>query len=257
MKFASPEELKNIKKPVKISTKHKLLLEIVENMYFEGLEDKSHVTQMEIKNGKVIIPLEMPHHSIPVKNISELESYSDMGIIATEWFGELEAENEGRLCTFVSKGYFLQGKGLIPAGICSENDITFYIDENNEYWKKISQYDFFEYEHIKNTTPEKLKELYPPEIIDLYDELVEPLSPGGKRKHDHPLRNTSIWMAIPGGIPPQLIVGIQCHKNSLKKIGNLDEIQKLFPNAVIFDENHFVYQKEKSLENQEYNNEKL
>lgn len=53
------------------------------------------------------------------------------------------------------------------------------------------------------------------------------------------------WMAIPGGIPPQLIVGVQINQEDLKIIGDLSKLQSLFPNAVIFDENQQAYQIEK------------
>ena len=45
---------------------------------------------------------------------------------------------------------------------------------------------------------------------------------------------TNYWSAIPGGIPPFLINGI-CIKRNKYSDEELDELSKLYPNAVIFN----------------------
>ena len=237
--------LESLKMPSGLTPKHRVLLELLENLYTEWLADKSPVTPMKVENGKVVLPLDAIHHALVVRNASQLEPYADMGIVASEWFGQLESENEGRFCAFLSKGFFKNSVGFVPPTPCKKGEMQFFIDENSDLWKKISKYDYFEYEHIKNTTPERIAELYPPEIIDLFDGLIEPLSPSGRNMRRNPKVYFMSWMAIPGGIPPQLIVGVQINQEDLKIIGDLSKLQSLFPNAVIFDENQQVYQIEK------------
>ena len=63
--------------------------------------------------------------------------------------------------------------------------------------------------------------------------------------HDNPNYHTYTWQAIPGGIPPQLIVGIQIGSQNKQLLEQIDEIQKLFPNAAIFDETHALVSQQK------------
>ena len=83
---------------------------------------------------------------------------------------------------------------------------------------------------------------YSDTILDLFEEVVEPLSQGGKNFHDNENRQTYYWRAIPGGVPSSLINGIQINREAKKNLSSKDieKIQKLFPKAVIFDENRMI-----------------
>lgn len=225
-----------------LTGEHRQLLEYLEDLYFKFFEADITVEQMQIEEGRVIVPKNQVYHECNLSTLSQFESYADIGIVATEWFGEFESESEGRYCTFVkddSTGTNYEGNYSLPTAV------RFYIDSNNPLWKQLDKLDFFEYEHIKKTSPEKIPELYPQKIIDLYEQIISPLSGGGKSMHDSPETHTYTWRAIPGGIPPQLIVGVQIGSKNEQLIKQVKEIQKLFPNAVIFNEQRKVLSQRK------------
>lgn len=224
-----------------LTAEHKRLLEILENLYYSCVEQDIPIKKLKIENGKVVVPKNQMYHACNLETLSQMESYADLGIVATEWFGVFESEGEARFCAFVKND--LRRSDF--EGDSSQTEIRFYIDSENPLWQKLSNLDYFEYEHIKETTPEKIQELYPKDIIDLYDQIIEPLSAGGKNMHDNPNYHTYTWQAIPGGIPPQLIVGIQIGSHNKQLLEQIDEIQKLFPNAAIFDETHALVSQQK------------
>ena len=90
--------------------------------------------------------------------------------------------------------------------------------------------------------PEKLKEIYPEQLITLYEvvcgaEYME-FSSEFHNETDY-VRKT--WLAIPFGIPPQLINGICINSQEEPEfIEHLDEISEMFPNATIFNEKREV-----------------
>ncbi len=222
---------------IKLSEKQLALLKYAEKIYFDGLESNVKITPLRVEDGRVQILDSQVYHRCRIKSMQGFQSYANLGIIPTEWLGMLESAGEARFCAFVqtSENNAEQGKGAdLP------NYVKFYIDEESELWKKLAEFDFFEYEHIKKTAPERLTELYPQEIIDLYDEIIKPLSPNGDYLHDNPTEASATWKAIPGGIPPQLIVGVQISSKNSEFQSHIAEIKKMFPNAVIFDENHRV-----------------
>lgn len=104
------------------------------------------------------------------------------------------------------------------------------------------RYDFFEYLKIKKEHPKKLKEIYPIELIDLYEEVccANFLVKGGSSSfHDGTDYMRKTWLATPLGIPSFLINGI-CINSKSKIINHLDEISEMFPNTVIFNERREV-----------------
>lgn len=214
-----------------LTPENKKNLQFLEKLYFGCLETKVSTKPLKIENGKVLVPKIQTHHDCDIDTLSQFESYADLGIVATEWFNIYEQEGEARFCAFVKHDSIKPLKGF-KVGY----NVRFYIDDTNQLWKMLSWLDFFEYEHIKQTEPEKIKERYPKEIIDLYDQIIEPLSRRGKNMHSDPLMNTMTWQAIPGGIPPQLIVGIEINSKMEQLVNQAHEIQKMFPNAVVFDE---------------------
>ena len=230
-----------------LTEEHKKILQFLENFYFKNLETNIHTKQLQIEDEKVIVPKDQIYHVCNLTSLSQFKSYADLGIVPTEWFGVFESQWEGRFCAFVKNDC---SKRKIGGEDLSETFVKFYIDNTNPLWKMLSSLDYFEYEHLKETSPEKIKNYYPKEIIDLYEQIVEPLSGSGKKMHSNPIFPTFTWQAIPGGIPPQLIVGIQIKSKNEEFMKNLTNIQNLFPNAVIFDETHKVLSNQKQKTNQ-------
>ena len=109
--------------------------------------------------------------------------------------------------------------------------------------------DYFEFEHIKETSPESIHQIYTKEEIDLLENLIEPLSPSGQgMRHQYDFK-TNYWSAIPGGIPPFLINGI-CIKRNKYSDEELDELSRLYPNAVIFNNEKKVVRYPYKLDNE-------
>ncbi len=239
-----------------LTEKHKKLLEFIENLYFSSLEEEITVKQMDVENGKVIIPQDHICHQWNLSSLEQVESpleqveyylkqfksYADLGIIATEWFGILESQSEARFCVFV-KGDLQKTASF--EGDFSSTAILFFIDNTNPLWERLVSLDFFEYVHIKQQSPEKISSLYPKEIIELYEEILLPLSPGAEATHDYPNSQCYSWRAIPGGIPPQLINGIQIGSENKLLIQQIEKIQEMFPQAIIFDEHRTVLSQQK------------
>lgn len=113
-----------------------------------------------------------------------------------------------------------------------------YFDSKNPIAKEIASVDYFQYEEEKNHSPEIIEKKYSKETRELFDTLIEPFSGNGKDAHDLPPHKQ--WMAIPGGLPPQLINGV-CINNEVEFLmNNIDNIREMFPNATIFDQENTV-----------------
>ena len=93
---------------------------------------------------------------------------------------------------------------------------------------------------LRNLLKEKYN--YDDLILDLFDQIIEPLSQASTNFHDNPQSQSYHWRAIPGGLPSSLINGIQINAASKDMISQKDiqRIQRMFPKAVIFDENRKV-----------------
>ncbi len=200
------------------------------------------------KEGNAIIEPGTPFHRAAQK-IDALKNISIGGILASEWFGELESEREGCFCSFLNTtndpsetencmmkihnkkmGLSLQHFG----------DCVIYFDKGNQIMQELMAMDFFEYEHLKNTSPEKIPEIYSEEILELFENLISPLSICGRSMHDYPDSEASCWKAIPGGIPPQLINGICINSKNFEMNANVELLMEIFPNVTIFDESKKV-----------------
>lgn len=233
-----PEELEQVK-----------VLEEKTKRAYEAAET-TKVTPMETKDGKVVLKLGAPFHRA-IQDKQAIKNIAAGGILASEWFGAPESAGEGAFCAFLNTvvtqehldktiaftGYRKQN---IRAQHADTRQCVFYFDDTNPIMQTLMQMDYFEYEHVKNNTPEDLPKLYPQEVIDLFDKLIEPNSGGGKTFHDNPEYKFYDWLAIPGGIPPQLINGLCVHSSREDILEDLSQIQKAFPNATIFDENDNV-----------------
>ena len=99
--------------------------------------------------------------------------------------------------------------------------------------KYLIHLDYFEFEHQKQVNP-NYSLLYTSDELEILEKLIEPISPAGKGMRKSYDFKTNYWSAIPGGIPSNLINGI-CVKNNNYSEAELDEINAMFPNAIIFD----------------------
>ena len=215
---------------------------MLERLYYNLYERarNSEVKPMSIdENNQVIIKPYMVNHSC-APDFENLKSISQYGVLASEWFGLLESEREGCFCTFVSrmKDDEYQYRGDLAEDNYSRLNIgrglLLFFDDTNPIMQYLLHLDYFEFEHIKETSPESIPQIYTKEEIDLLENLIEPLSPAGKGMRYEYEFKTNYWSAIPGGIPPFLINGI-CIKKINYGDEELDELSRLYPNAVIFN----------------------
>lgn len=207
------------------------------NLNYQANELK--ISPMNVdQNGYVIIKNNMINHKCS-NNLEILKTISQYGLLASEWFGELESEREGCFCTFITRmkndDYKYHGDlaednySQLNVG---ENVILFF-DEDNPIMKYLLHLDYFSFEYHKKVSS-NYKSLYTDSELALLEELIEPLSPAGKNMHHKITSKTNYWSAIPGGIPSSLIVGI-CIKNNTYTDAEIDLINSYFPQAVIFN----------------------
>ena len=208
-----------------------------------GDSEETKIEPMQIgEDGKVVLYDGQIMHRCSA-SISTLDGIAHCGVLASEWFGEIESEAEGRFCTFLSRRFttdreFINRlvRNYTRPGL---SNIVLYFDEKNPLMQTLIDVDFFEYERQKAESPDGLKDKYTSSIIELYDTIIEPLSPSGKHMHDSKYNVSFGWLAIPGGIPPQLVNGICINSKTLETI-DLKTLRELYPSATIFDENQTV-----------------
>lgn len=215
----------------------------LENLYksLENKKDMYLVNEFPVRDGKVIIKPGMINHRCS-NDLDVLGYISKYGVLASEWFGILESEREACFCAFVSRlknsDYKLKGD-LAEDNYSRLNvgkDVLLFFDELNPVMKYLLHLDFFEYEKIKKDNKDKIPLLYTEKEIQIFDRLIEPISPGGKDMRQDFDYKTNYWSAIPAGIPSFLINGI-CVKNNNYSLDEIEEISKMFPNAVLFNSN--------------------
>lgn len=230
------------------------LIRKVERLYLQAVinSEKSHIAPMIIdENGKVDIKTGKIYRREPT-GINHLKNISDGGVLASEWFGNLEYAQEGAFCTFVNT--YSDYKYFPREAKPSNESIRVFFDETNPIMQNLLRYDFFEYEKRKiklqseTEDPEKINEelmtryKYPRGLIDIFNKLIEPVSDGRDfvTKYNNRFNCREFyWKAIPGGIPSCLINGI-CISSNDTLMKNVDELSRYFPNATIFDENRTV-----------------
>ena len=212
-------------------------LELLYSSIGEQLKDQI-IDPMDIEDGFVVIPQNALNHKCS-NSLESLKEISNLGLLASEWFGKLESEKEGRFCVFLSR---MKGENYPYRGDLAEDDnsrlnvganVILFFDVTNPLMKYLLHLDYFEFEHQKQTNP-NYSSLYTSNELEILEELIEPLSPAGKDMRKPYDFKTNYWSAIPGGIPSELINGI-CIKNNNYSDDELDEISALFPNAVVFD----------------------
>lgn len=222
-------------------TKRVELIKKIENFYLSlSALSNTYVNPMKKdEDNKIVIEKGLVNHRCS-SNISNLRTISNYGVLASEWFGILESENEGCFCAFVSR---MKGTSYKLRGDLCEDDysrlnigdnVLLFFDSENEVMKNLLRLDYFEYEDIKKKNPDNLSEIYSQEEIEIFDELIEKLSPSGTNMRCDFDNKTNYWSAVIGGIPSFLVNGV-CIKNNNYTDSELDEIRNLFPNACIFD----------------------
>lgn len=216
------------------------VIKLIEDMYLSFYNQNSNVKSLNIdEDGKILISKGMVNHRCD-SDIESLRNISKYGVLSSEWFGELESEREGCFCAFTSK---MKGNDYSGGlGALAEDDrsrlnigknVILFFDESNEIMKQLLHLDYFEYEYIKSLETIDINKKYDESEIKIL-EFIEKLSPAGKNMRKPYDFKTNYWSAIPGGIPPFLINGI-CTKRNNYSEEQLDEINSLFPNATIFD----------------------
>jgi len=221
------------------------LIEIIKKLelLYLGIEEQlkdSIINPMDIDDGIVSIPQNALNHRCS-NSIESLVNISNHGLLASEWFGELESEREGCFCTFVSR---MKGSDYPYCGDLAEDDksrlnigknVILFFDEKNPLMQYLLHLDYFEFEQQKRENP-NYASLYTTDELKILEDLIEPLSPAGKDMRKPYDFKTNYWSAIPGGIPSKLVNGV-CVKNNNYSESELDVISSLFPEAVIFDSN--------------------
>ena len=225
------------------------ILKKLEQLYlkFQAESKQTEVKPFPQKGGKVEISQGMVNHKCS-NSIDSLRTLSQYGILASEWFGEIESEKEGVFCAFVdrihseeydkingnraklNRAKLLNAQRLRSFG----DDVILFFDTTNPIMEQLLHLDYFEYEKVKQQNPEKLTKIYSKDEIELFDSIIEPFSLNGKDHHTKDILPYCDWSAIPGGIPSQLVNGI-CTKRQNYDKEYIDEVSKLFPNATIFN----------------------
>ena len=223
------------------------LIKILEDRWIALCKEveKTKPSHFEINNGKVITPQGTPFHSLRsfnllTENVDEgnvcrdmLKSISSTGVLCSECFGIFESENEGFFCAFLDR-LTKQNPELRKRGDNSVS-IQFYFDVNNPFFKELVGLDYFEFER-KKAEGESL-DGYSPLVIKFLEKIVEPFSPGGRNMY----QAYPTWSAIPFGLPPELIIGVMIKGDVTKfseKVMPIDELAKLFPNAIIMNQEY-------------------
>lgn len=227
------------------SDERQLVVKKLEKLYLKLQEEseKIDIKPFPQKNGKAEILQGMINHSCS-SSLAVLSTVSQYGILASEWFGQIESEREGVFCCFVDRIHLEDNsdeKRNNSARILNlrrlksaSNNIVLFFDASNPIMEQLLHLDYFEYEKVKQQRPEKITEIYSKEEIQLFEQIIEPFSPCGRNHHTKDALPYCDWSAIPGGIPSVLVNGV-CTKNRSYDKEYIEEVAKLFPNATIFN----------------------
>lgn len=253
-------EYKQLSEYPYFSDKRQDIVKRLEQLYFEFLEKskETDITPFPQENGRAVIKSGMINHRCS-NSLDSLEAISQYGILASEWFGQIESEREGVFCSFVDRIHDEnnteeeeqnRSKILNLQRLKSiSNDVILFFDNTNPIMKQLLHLDYFEYERIKQQTPEKLTEIYTNDEIELFEQIIEPFSPAGRNYHTRDMLPYCDWSAIPGGIPSTFVNGI-CIKNMKYDKEYIEKIIELFPNATIFNgEREIIYTPKKEKNN--------
>lgn len=245
------------------------LLHKLETFYLYLYEQMQNVQikPLDIANNKVVIPDGILSHRT-LATLDQISKIGEGGVLASEWFGQLESECEGRYCSFFTKkpnknevlealktttvsGWNIRDKNLeFNPRVC---EIILFFDTSNQLIQDFLKCDFFEFADLlrkKDKNFEEVRKTFPKDfqwLVDVYKNIIYPLSPAGRDMRSLSFATFYDWIAIPGGLPPQIINGV-CINSEIVKNAEKDEkakellsqITKSFPHAVVFDENYNV-----------------
>ena len=133
------------------------LLKYLESMYlnaYNQLENDNSVKPLNVIDGKVVLDDSLYFHKTRA-DYKKLKSMSVSGVIASEWFGILEAELEGRFCTFLDKVLSEEESNIVVSHKYHNEKFCYavpgrmvlYFDTSHPLMKMLLGYDFFEYNH--------------------------------------------------------------------------------------------------------------
>lgn len=222
--------------------KRQEIVEKLEQLYLSFFEEckNTEIQPFPQRDGKAEVLPGMLNHRCSA-SLDTLKYISEYGILASEWFGQIESEREGVFCSFVDRihseeEHNRRAEILNKQRLKSKYDhcVILFLDSTNPIMEKLLHLDFFEYVKIKQLNPEQISKMYTSEEIEIFERIIEPFSPGGRDFHTKNLLPQCDWSAIPGGIPSALINGI-CTKTKIYSKEEIEEIAKLFPNATIFN----------------------
>ena len=189
-----------------------------------------------------------------------LRNISVGGVVASEWFEKNESAGEAYYCAFLNT--IQENVPEIPpenqdvlyrhkVSMVNQNhncafgnygEIALFFDMDNPIMKQLLSFDFFEYLKIRKLDYNKIKEIYPYQVIELYEKICGAswMEASSKFNDDYSY-DTKSWRAIPLGVPPMLINGICINSKLMPQFeSSIEEISTLFPNATIFNENKEV-----------------
>ena len=185
------------------------------------------------------------------ENIEEYESRKDLGILASEWFGQTEVMEEGFMCSFFvktnkikwSKDNFLEHNVSINLPVKAKHpNFTLILDASNQDLKKLLENDFFEYMRNNDNT-EYLKNLSA-EQISLFEGIAKQSRNAKKVATYYP-----DWVAIPGGVPLKFAIGLIARnlKTDSPDFAMCQEIADVFDVPLLNSELDVVYSPSKKL----------
>ena len=164
------------------SDERQLVVKKLEQLYLKLQEEseKIDIKPFPQKNGKAEILQGMINHSCS-SSLAVLSTVSQYGILASEWFGQIESEREGVFCCFVDRIHLEDNsdeKRNNSARILNlrrlksaSNNIVLFFDASNPIMEQLLHLDYFEYEKVKQQRPEKITEIYSKEEIQLFEQI--------------------------------------------------------------------------------------
>lgn len=218
-----------------LNPEQKQIISQIEAIYQESNSSENTINSLVTdQEGKVVLNKGQIFHKINKPQSGDFDDskmllISKYGILASEWFGLPESEDEARFCSFFDT--FEGDKKIINT---DEYMVT--IDYQNPGLQRLLKLDFFKYLEIKTRYPELVSQRFSKEELAML-RFIEKLSPGGKDVYKfHPN-----WKAIPSGILSKYINGICID-------GPVIYAEKVTEPGTYFDEATYSYYQEISTE---------
>ncbi len=227
-------------------------VEYIKKIMDEAEEGKSDNASLPLKDKNGYLNGDFLVHNFKFSdNIEEYESRKDLGILASEWFGQSESMEEGFMCSFFVKtnkikgvkNNFLEQDVSINIPVKAEHpNFTLILDASNQDLKKLLENDFFEYMR-NNDNPEYLKNLSA-EQISLFDGIAEK-----SRNAKKVATSCPDWVAVPGGVPSKFAIGLIARnlKTDSPDFAMCQEVADIFDVPLLNSELDVIYSPSKKL----------